>query len=272
MKLGLYGLHRGSSAEPDVLRTRAQRAEAAGFESLWVGDHIALPDDAPDPADEPRLEALMTLQFLASVTSSVRLGAGVIVLPQRQPVLLTKQLTSLDVLSGGRLLVGVGVGYVEAELRALGATLADRGAMTDEFIDAMHRLWAGDRRFDGRWVSFDGVSQSPSPVQRPRPPLVIGGHVRSALRRAARVGDGWFGWELDPAAARVAVDDLAAACAEIGRDAAEIEITVAVPPSLSPAAVDAYAVAGVHRLVLVPRTFDGAEIDDVIDAVAARLS
>ena len=118
LKLALYGLHRGGSVDPETLVRRARLAEEAGFEALWVGDHVALPSGLPDPPDQPRLEALVALTYMAAVTTRVRLGVGVIVLPQRQPVLLAKQLTSIDVLSKGRLTVGVGVGYIEAELRA----------------------------------------------------------------------------------------------------------------------------------------------------------
>src|SRR6266536_1130466 len=131
LKLGLYGLHRGGSADPDTLVRRARLAEETGFESLWVGDHIALPaaaDASADPADQPRLEALVALTYMAALTTRVRLAIGVVVLPQRQPVLLAKQLATIDVLSKGRLIVGVGVGYMEPELQALGVSLADRGA------------------------------------------------------------------------------------------------------------------------------------------------
>src|SRR5919109_5066241 len=154
MDFGLYGLHKGENADPDALARRARAAEDAGFESIWVGDHIALPEDAPDDAYDGRLEALVTLAHLAAVTRRVRLAVGVIVLPQRQPVLLAKQLTSIDVLSGGRLMVGVGVGYVEPEFRALGVSLADRGARTDEYLAVMRTLWTDPApSFDGRFVS-----------------------------------------------------------------------------------------------------------------------
>jgi alkanesulfonate monooxygenase SsuD/methylene tetrahydromethanopterin reductase-like flavin-dependent oxidoreductase (luciferase family) len=143
-KLALFGLHRGSSADPDTLGRRARRAEEAGFESFWVGDHVALPSAEAQGADPPgqrRLEALVALAYMAALTSRVRLAVGVIVLPQRQPVLLAKQLSTIDVLSKGRLIVGIGVGYLEPELRALGASLADRGARTDEYLAAMRALW-----------------------------------------------------------------------------------------------------------------------------------
>ena len=189
MKFALFGLHRGSSADPAVIARRARRAEEAGFESLWIGDHVALPpgdpDDTGNPAEEPRLEVLTTLAFLAAATSRVRLAAGVIVLPQRQPMLLAKQLSTIDVLSNGRLIVGVGVGYLEAELSAFGVPLTERGARTDEFLAAIRTLWDEPvPSFDGRFVSFSGVIQRPRPVQRPHPPIVIGGEsARSRSRR-----------------------------------------------------------------------------------------
>jgi alkanesulfonate monooxygenase SsuD/methylene tetrahydromethanopterin reductase-like flavin-dependent oxidoreductase (luciferase family) len=143
MRLALFGLHRDSNAtDPDQLVRRARLAEEAGFESLWVGDHILLP---PDVDVAPRLETVTALTYLAAVTSRVRLASGVFVLPQRQPVLLAKQLASVDVLSGGRLTVGIGVGYIEAELTALGASLADRAARTDEYLAALRTLWAAEQ-------------------------------------------------------------------------------------------------------------------------------
>lgn len=151
MKFGLYGLHRDRNVAPDVLARRAALAEQSGFESLWVGDHIALP---PGEGNPPRLEALIALTYLAAVTSRIRLGVGLIVLPQRQPVLLAKQLTSLDVLSGGRLTVAVGAGYVEPELHAMGVALSERGARTDEYLAAMHALWTAEPAFTGRFASY----------------------------------------------------------------------------------------------------------------------
>jgi len=261
VKYALYGLHRGSSVDPDRLVARARRAEEAGFEGLWVGDHIALPSSAPDPATEPRLEAVVALAHLAAATRTVGLGAGVLVMPQRQPVLLAKQLASLDVLSGGRLSVGVGIGYVEAELGAFGVSLADRGAMTDEFLDAMAALWTGaSASFDGRWVRFSDVTQAPAPTRRPGPPIVVGGHAPASFRRAARIGDGWFGWDLD-------VDETEAAIANLEEatgGARRLEITVAPGRPITPDMAAAYAAVGVDRLVLRPDDFTGSEIDELI--------
>jgi probable F420-dependent oxidoreductase len=274
MKLALFGLHRGSSAEPDTLARRARAAEVAGFESLWVGDHIALPFEGGDPPTQPRLEAVTAVTHLAALTSRVRVAIGVIILPQRQPVLLAKQLASIDVLSKGRLIVGVGVGYLEPELRALGASLADRGARTDEYLAAMRALWDEPTpSFDGRFVQFDRVIQRPRPVQRPHPPIVVGGHSPSAHRRAVRSGDGWYGWELDLEQAARALDDLREAGRRHERPAAlgELEITITPPgvPDLDTAR--RYAELGVHRLAIQPHTTDGSAIDELIATVGERL-
>lgn len=275
LHLALFGLHRGSSVDPDVLVRRARRAEEAGFEALWIGDHVALPADAPDDATEPRLEALIALTYLAAVTSRVRLGVGVIVLPQRQPVLLAKQLTSIDVLSRGRLSVGIGVGYVDAELRALGASTADRGARTDEYLAAMRRMWDEPvPAFTGRFVSFAGVVERPRPVQRPHPPIVIGGHSPAAYRRAVTAGNGWYGWQLDVSETAAALGALRQAAAEHGRPAelGELEITITPPgtPDLDTAL--RYAELGVDRLAVQPRTMVGTAIDELIETVGDHLA
>jgi probable F420-dependent oxidoreductase len=263
VKFGLYGLHKGENTEPEALATRARAAEDAGFESIWVGDHIALPPDAPDDAYDARLEAIVTLAHLTAVTRRVRLAVGVIVLPQRQPVLLAKQLTSIDVLSNGRLIVGLGAGYLEAELRALGTTLAERGARMDEHIAAMRALWdepAPD--FDGRFVAFSDVIQRPRPVQRPHPPIVIGGDAPAAYRRA-RGADGWYGWERTP-------EQVAAVRERLGPEL-EITVTPSPPGPLDPELARRYAAAGVDRLVLQPPDTTGAEMDRLIAATRDTL-
>lgn len=270
MKFGLYGLHKGTSASPEALARRAKRAEEIGFESQWIGDHIALPADAPDPAQEPRLELITALAHLAGVTSRVRLASGVAVLPQRHPVLLAKQLASVDVLSNGRLIVGVGAGYVEQELKALGASLADRGARTDEFLAAIQALWGEETpEFTGRFVSFADVIQRPRPMQRPRPPIVCGGHSPPALRRAAERADGWYGWDLSPEQAAIVLDDLREAERRCRRPARlrPLEVTITPPDGIDAATVDRYSELGVDRLVVQPSTSDGVEIDDLIKHV-----
>lgn len=274
MQFALYGLHRGSGIDPDTLRRRAVAADDAGFDSIWVGDHVALPRTVDSGISDPRLEALVTLTYLAAVTRRVRLGVGVLVLPQRHPVLLAKQLTSIDVLSAGRLTVGIGVGYVEPELHAFGVALAERRARTDEYLSAVLALWdeaAPD--FAGTWVSFSGVVEEPLPVQLPRPPIVVGGHSDAALSRAIRFGDGWFGWDLD-------VDEMANTLGRLrtlGRTVQrpptlrELEITVKPKGTVDLDQARRFADSGVDRLVLHPPSVQGTSIDELIADAGERL-
>jgi probable F420-dependent oxidoreductase len=278
VKFALYGLHRGSSASPETMASRARRAEDAGFEALWVGDHIALPvgagTNAADPVGQPRIEAVVTLAHLAALTSRIRLGFGVLVLPQRQPVLLAKQLSSIDFLSGGRLTVGIGVGHVEPEFRALGVPLAERAARTDEYLTVLRTLWTDpEPSFAGSFVSFDGVAQQPRPVQRPHPPIVVGGHSAATYRRVIQNGNGWYGWELDVAQTAEALAKLRAAHQKYDRPAelGDIEVSITPPSFPDPDTVRRYAEVGVHRLVLQPPTMDGTAMDDLIDAAGRTL-
>ncbi len=278
MKLGLFGLHRGSSTVPDTLVRRARRAEEIGFESLWVGDHIALPpgdpDDTGNPGDEPRLEAITVLSYLAAATSRVRLAVGVIVLPQRQPVLLAKQFATIDVLSKGRLIVGLGSGYLVPELAAFGVPLAERGARTDEFLATMLALWDEPvAAVDGQFASFGGVIQRPRPVQRPHPPIVAGGHSDAAMRRAVAAANGWYGWELDLDETAAALSRLRAIAARDGRSPGlgDLEITITPPgvPDLETAR--RYADIGVDRLAIQPPAFGGSTMDELIETVGDTL-
>ena len=272
MKFGLYGLHKGSSIEPETLARRARLAEVAGFESLWVGDHVALPSDAPDVAEEPRLELVVVLAHLAAVTSRVRLASGVAILPTRQPVLLAKQLASIDVLSNGRLIVGIGVGYVELEMNALGASIADRGARTDEYMTAMRALWDEPApTFEGAFVSFSGLIERPRPVQRPYPPIIVGGHSPAAYRRAATTANGWYGWQLDPDETIAALTSLREAADRYGRPAelGDLEISITPPYTFDVDMARRYADAGVHRLVVQPQSSSGTAMDELIDTLAS---
>lgn len=272
MKFGLYGLLRGDGIDPDRLVRRARLAEEAGFESLWVGDHIALPAD--QDGQQPRLEVVVALSHLAAVTSRIRLGFGVLVLPQRQPVLLAKQMSSIDYLSRGRLTVGIGVGYVEAELHAMGVSLADRGARTDEYLAAMRTLWTEPTpAFQGRFVSFSGVFQRPPPVQRPHPPIVVGGHSAAAQRRALTNAAGWYGVYLDVPETAAAVAQLRTIASECDRPAElpELEITITPPGRVDLQTAQRYADLGVHRLVIQPHNHDGSDLEEIIETTNTEL-
>lgn len=204
MRFGFGLPHAGAAAfGPDIIRF-AQRAEALGFESLWSGDHIVLPVGGTNqypytadgsfarPSSEGFLEPYTLLAYVAAVTKAVRLGLTVIILPYRNPIVQAKMLACLDVLSGGRLICGVGVGWLEKEFQVLQASYADRGAVSDEYLEIFKVLWTEDQpEFHGTFYAFDGITMYPKPRQQPSIPIWVGGHSRRAIRRAIRYGDGW---------------------------------------------------------------------------------
>src|SRR5438874_1751652 len=202
MRLGLIHINMGPMSRPDALVQAARAAEQAGFDSVWAGEHLVLPDPQVPPSpmapQDPALDSLLALTWAAAHTATIRLATGIVILPQRNPVLLAKQVATLDVLSGGRVTLGVGAGYLEPEFRAVGANFAERGAVTDEYLDAMRALWYDERpEFRGRFASFGGVDAHPRPVQRPIP-LVVGGHSAPAYRRAVAPAPRRYGYWLTP--------------------------------------------------------------------------
>ena len=203
MKYGVHGVNLHGCAHPDTAARFARAAEAAGFDSLWVADHVVLPDPPvpgrPMAPDMPLLDPIVALTFLAAHTERILLGTGVIILPQRQALVIAKQLASLDVLSKGRLVFGLGVGWCEPEMRSVGASFADRGRIADEYLAAMRAVWTQTKpAYKGRHVTFEGVQAMPRPVQTPVP-IVVGGRTAPAFRRAVTQGHGWYGFGLDVA-------------------------------------------------------------------------
>jgi probable F420-dependent oxidoreductase len=259
MKIGLHSVNLHGCANPEAAAAIGRAAEKAGFESLWVADHVVLPDppvpERPMAPDQQLLDPIVALTFLAAHTTRIRLGTGVIILPQRQALVLAKQLASLDVLSKGRLIFGLGVGWCEPEMRAVGAPFAERGRVADDYLAAMRAMWIEPKpSHKGPYVSFEGVQAMPRPVQAPTPPIVVGGRTRPAYRRAVTQAHGYYGFGLDVAQTRQIVAELGEAGkkharpAELGR----LEISITPPGYDVPdkAGVDAYAAAGVDRLIL----------------------
>src|ERR1044071_3068780 len=199
MKIGLFGINFGIAGDSEAMIRLAQAAEQAGLESVWTGEHVVLPDPRvpPSPSDPqtPFLDPAIALSHIAAHTTRLRLGTGIIILPQRNPLVLAKELASLDVVSKGRLIFGLGAGYLEPEFRALGAPFDDRGAVTDEAIEALKALWTMDKpAYAGRFFSFSRIDAQPRPVQKPYPPIIVGGMSRYGARRAVRFGNGWYGF------------------------------------------------------------------------------
>jgi probable F420-dependent oxidoreductase len=247
-------------SSPERVAAYAQAAEEAGFESIWVFEHAVIPadyasrypyspegrigiedDDLPDPFG--------LLAFLAGVTSRLVLGTGVLILPQRSPVVCAKECATVDRLSGGRLRLGVGVGWLREEAEAVGTTFADRGARTDEYIEAMRVLWRDlEPTFHGSFTSFDRAKSNPKPAQPGGVPILVGGHSAAAARRAGRLGDGYFpiGLRHDDFSARLEL--VRAAASGAGRDPDGIELTYS--GSTKRERIEQYADLGVSRWVL----------------------
>lgn len=262
MKFGLQFANTMHFAGQEGLMTLAQGAEAAGFESVWTVEHVIFPDayesaypyDAsgkmPMAPHTPLPDPLIWLTWVAAVTERLHLGTGILILPQRNPVVLAKEVATLDDLSGGRLELGIGVGWLEEEFDALGIPFARRGARTDDYVAAMRALWDGDKAsHTGEFASFSGASVNPKPP-RGRVPIHVGGHSRVAAERAGRLGDGFF-----PAKGDLAelIDVMRQAAADAGRDASAIEVTAGDAAVFGPdplGAVEELAAQGVDRIAV----------------------
>ena len=256
MTIGLFLHNRYVQSDPAAAVDVAVHAEELGYDSLWAGEHVVVPSPRVPPSpmepDEPIFDPVVLLAHLAARTEHVRLGTGVLVLPQRNPLVLAKQLATLDVLSRGRLIVGIGAGYLEPELTALGVPMSERGARTDEYLAAMRALWTQDApAYAGRHVRFAAVDAHPRPVQHPLP-VVVGGHAPAARWRAARHADGWYGYMLSPESTAEHVTALRKASAEVGREH-PLHISVTPERRVDAATAAKYAEAGADRLVIALR-------------------
>jgi probable F420-dependent oxidoreductase len=281
-------------ATPTVIRGAAVRAEQLGYDSVWVSDHVVVPHANVVNFGETIFDPLVTLGVVAGATSRVRLGTTVLIVPYRNAVVTAKMIASLDALSGGRVVFGVGAGWVAAESAALGVPFAERGAMTDEYLAAMQELWTRKApSFAGKYTQFGGLVFEPKPVQQPHPPIWVGGHSRAALRRTVQFGAAWHPINRPPAELRAGRAELARLCEARGR---------AVPPTLTlrndlrilrpgqpvpssthagrvlagePAAlveqIAELAACGVEHLVLEFLAADGPELEDQMTTFADRV-
>jgi probable F420-dependent oxidoreductase len=256
LKFGISGISGGATSYPEALVNVAQAAEAAGLDSLWAGEHIVLPDSSTRiPPTFRFLNPLLVLTFVAAHTRTIRLGTGVLLLPQHQPLILAKELATLDVLSGGRIIVGIGVGWAEEEYEALGVPYRDRGARADEYLAAMRAIWSEEKpAYHGKYVSFQGVQAYPHPVQQPTPPIVIGGRAPSVLRRTVEQANGWYGFALDLDETAGFLTRLREAAGRYPRPTSlgELEISVAPRIPVDKEIAKRFAELGVHRLIFIP--------------------
>ena len=222
-------------ATPRMINDFGKRAENAGLEFIWMGEHVALFDKntygypgskdgrIPVPEGGGMLDVTATLGFLAAATTKLRLGTGVALVPQRNPIYTAKEMCTLDWLSDGRIDFGIGVGWNKEEVEACGYRWEDRGKRCDEFLEVMRRLWTEPVvDFSGKWVKFETMRMDPKPIQKPHVPIIVGGYADAAFARAVKFGAGWYGFNLDPTRAKQMLDKLDAAFAKAGPSAIEI--------------------------------------------------
>jgi probable F420-dependent oxidoreductase len=231
MKLGFSLCNNQGVEDVQAIVRLAMRAEELGFDSVWAADHVFNVGHVFERiGDKPYYDPLTLLGYVAAVTTRIRLGTSVLVLPYHHPMRLAKAAATLDVLSGGRVILGVGVGAVEQEFNAVGSSYAERGAITDEAIAIMRALWTEAMpSHHGRVYRFSGMPFAPKPVQKPHIPLVIGGVSRAAMRRAARVGNGWHALALAPEVLRERMGYLAEQAQAAGRAVADIPVSISLP-------------------------------------------
>ncbi len=253
----------------------SQACEAAGFDSVWTGEHVVLPDPQVPPSPvaphTPMLDPAVALAYIAARTTTLRLGTGIIIVPQRNPLVLAKEMASLDHVSGGRLILGVGVGYLIPEFAALGISMEHRGERTEEYLDAMRAIWKGES-YSGVYASFTGVTANPRPVQDP-PPIVMGGHSAPAYRRAVTSCQGWYGFAMTLESAQQSMDGLALAAQRFPRPAAlgPLEISITPRGALTEQMVNAFAAMGVHRLIpMAPASFSVSDSLTLVTDMASR--
>jgi probable F420-dependent oxidoreductase len=230
MQFGLSLPHFQQVASPEAIRRVAQRAEQMGYDGIWVSDHIVIPASAVDRFGSVFYEPLTVLAYAAACTTRIRLGTTVIILPYRNPVVTAKVLSTLDVLSGGRVTTGMAVGWTEDEFKALGVPFQERGALSDEYLAAFKTLWTQEKpAFHGQYVHFENIAFEPKPVQKPHIPIWIGGNSKRAIRRAVALGDGWHPTRPLVEDVRAGVAYLRDVCAQRGRDPKSLQIAVRQP-------------------------------------------
>jgi probable F420-dependent oxidoreductase len=266
MKIGLMFVNSGPFSNPDLLAHLAQRAESCGVESLWTVEHVVIPTGYQTPypyskdgkipggEDVPIPDPLLPLSFAAALTKKVRLATGVMILPQRHPLYVAKEMATLDLLSGGRTILGIGSGWLKEEFDALGLDFHARGARTDEAIQSLRACWRDNpSSFHGRHFNFGPLMSFPKPAQ-PSIPIHIGGHSPAAARRAGRLGDGFFPALGEAAKLKELFTIMRTEADKAGRNSDQIELTCMTRASAD--SIKPLADLGISRVIVAPPAFD----------------
>src|SRR5262245_51139489 len=294
MQVGVWIPNCRHLATPENIRGAAVRAEELGYDSVWVSDHVVVPHAKVVNFGETIFDPLVTLALIAGATRRVRLGTTVLIVPYRNAVLTAKMVSSLDALSGGRVILGVGAGWVAAESAMLGVPFAERGAMTDEHLRAMQELWTSTApAFEGTYTRFSRVRFAPRPLQTPHPPIWVGGHSRAALRRTVAFGEAWHPINRPPDEIRAGRATLQRLSEQAGRAAPPAialrnDVRVLRPDQPTPSSAHAgrvlagepaalveqigeLAECGVEYLVVELLSEDGAALAEQMEAFATRV-
>ena len=277
MDYGFFGFNLGPFDNPDSIERIVVTAEQLGYESVWTAEHVVMMDPEqpvlPVAPDVCFMDSVASLAFAAAKTERIRIGSGIILIAQREPIVLAKELASIDVLSRGRLVVGVGVGFVPGEFEAFGIPWEERGLRASEHIEVLRTLWTQEKpAFDGRFTRFSGIQSRPQPLQKPHPPIVVGGDSQAAFRRAVAQGNGWYGWrDVDGTAATMQALAETARATERPASLGRLEIIITPGGPIDGDTAKRYEDLGVDRLILVRDAFEaktapGREVDDAIVA------
>lgn len=285
MKFGIVPINLREFTDPDVVVPFVQRAETLGYESVWTAEHVVIPTSydsvypynpdgkLPFKPNAPIIDPLVALTFIAAATTRLRLGTGVNILPQASPLYLAKWASSIDHLSRGRLMLGLGVGWLREEFEAIGVSFARRGRRADEYLEALKAVWTGeDMAYRGEFVDWHGFSMHPTPAQPGGVPLVIGGVTPPAIRRTVKYGDGWYviGKDLDEY--RTHIRALHEECTRQGRDPTELELTAYWNyHAEGPDSLAVYRDLGVHRLLVNMHALRAGDVTAAMERFADEI-
>ena len=285
MKFGIVPINLREFTDPEMLMPFVQRAEALGYESVWTAEHVIIPKQydsvypynpdgkLPFKSDAPIIDPLVALTFIAAATKKLRLGTGVNILPQMSPLYLAKWVSSIDHLSQGRLMLGLGIGWLREEFAAIGVPFERRGKRSNEYLEALKAVWTSEEvNYQGEFINWQGFSMRPKPAQPGGVPLVIGGISQPAIRRTVKYGDGWYVIGKDPDDYRTHMQALAGECERQGRDITGREITAYwnyYTEGLESLGV--YEELGVHRLLVNMHALRAGDVTVAMERFAEQV-
>ncbi|HEX4210625.1 MAG TPA: LLM class F420-dependent oxidoreductase [Candidatus Binataceae bacterium] len=264
MKIGFFAIGINNLARPDLITTVATTAERLNFATLWAPEHVVFLErfasqypyargaSVPIPTTTPLLNPLLALTYAAAHTKRIRLATGICLVPEYNPLLLAKLAATLDFLSNGRFALGIGIGWLQEEFKAMGIPWERRAKRTREYIEAMRALWGDQTSYAGEFVNFEGALSYPKPIKGAKLPILVGGQTEAALKRAASYGTGWCGFNLTPAETSDAIARLRTLLKENRRDPSDFEYIVAATPQSTPDDLPAYRAAGLDQVDLTP--------------------